>query len=70
LVAPCTYCGYAPGATKGGIDRVDSKGGYTPDNVAPCCWPCNLMKNSMRLDLWLAHLRRIVRHASATDAHK
>lgn len=28
-----------------GIDRIDSKGGYTANNVRPCCRTCNTLKN-------------------------
>jgi len=60
----CTYCGAAPRGYKArvlgrrrrttttimnGIDRVDSKKGYTQDNVVPCCSVCNRMK--MALDV-------------------
>jgi 5-methylcytosine-specific restriction endonuclease McrA len=33
-----------------GIDRVDSKLGYTKDNCAPCCDKCNTIKMDMTLD--------------------
>jgi hypothetical protein len=39
---PCKYCRYSLGAV--GIDRVDSEGHYTLDNVVPCCKPCNFAK--------------------------
>lgn len=54
----CHYCGEPPKSimrtreTYGeyvynGLDRVDSSGGYTQDNVVPCCTRCNQMKNNM-----------------------
>ena len=30
-----------------GIDRIDSKKGYTLENCVPCCKFCNLMKNKL-----------------------
>lgn len=44
----CTYCGdqleYAA------FDRIDSNGGYTHDNVVPCCDECNFMKRAYSED--------------------
>lgn len=56
----CYYCNkppnrkVSPGRTSAGrvnatyiyngIDRVDSKGGYTTDNCVPCCAECNEIK--------------------------
>jgi hypothetical protein len=33
-----------------GIDRVDSKKGYTEDNVVPCCPKCNRAKLDLKQD--------------------
>lgn len=60
---PCFYCGEPYSMSKGdiirgravsetvvnynGIDRVDSKGGYTSKNVVPCCSTCNMAKRLM-----------------------
>jgi hypothetical protein len=41
LHAPCYYCGRDDAL---GIDRVDSTGGYTQDNVVSCCVTCNRAK--------------------------
>ena len=30
-----------------GIDRIDSRIGYTPGNVVPCCWTHNRMKSNL-----------------------
>jgi hypothetical protein len=38
--ADCYYCG----DSGYGIDRVNSKLGYTKDNIVPCCSVCNTMK--------------------------
>src|SRR5208282_1833574 len=28
------------------LDRKDNKGGYTKQNCAVCCWPCNELKGN------------------------
>jgi len=38
----CGYCG--EDIKMIGLDRLDSEGGYTPDNVSPCCKRCNVAK--------------------------
>ena len=37
---PCHYCGETDW-TKLGCDRIDNSLPHTPDNVVPCCKPCN-----------------------------
>lgn len=34
------------------LDRKDSSGGYTKDNVVPCCVRCNLIKSDMPYEAW------------------
>jgi 5-methylcytosine-specific restriction endonuclease McrA len=65
--ANCAYCGAPPSNvtrdrngdgsfTYNGLDRVDSEGGYTPDNVVPACVTCNRAKTDMSVeefDAWL-----------------
>lgn len=53
----CFYCGAAPahhntlvGGPFNTLDRVDSKRGYSPDNVVPACLSCNLAKKSTPID--------------------
>ena len=42
ITKPCYYCGASILTNSGvGLDRVDNKHGYTPDNVLPSCGPCN-----------------------------
>ena len=42
-----------------GLDRIDNEKGHTPENVVPCCWPCNQMKkNKTYLDFML-HIKSI-----------
>ena len=35
------------------IDRVDSSGGYTKDNVVLCCHAANIMKNSRNAEAFI-----------------
>jgi 5-methylcytosine-specific restriction endonuclease McrA len=37
-----TDCGY-------GVDRVDNRLGYIPDNCVPCCTSCNRKKGALEL---------------------
>lgn len=43
-----------------GMDRVDSRGGYTVDNVVTCCCICNHAKHTMSYDEFISWLDRIV----------
>ena len=42
-----------------GIDRVDNKRGYLPDNVVSCCSLCNWMKRELGKDTFLEHIASI-----------
>ena len=67
---PCHYCG-APPANRhtrrhfhgafvySGIDRKDSALGYVEDNCLPCCAVCNVMKQDLPYDAFVAHVHRI-----------
>lgn len=48
------------------VDRIDSAGGYTMDNVRVVCWAYNMAKNDWADDVVLALARAIV---EATDAY-
>jgi hypothetical protein len=74
IASPCTYCGGGPsqtltephrngGFTYTGLDRVNNKAGYAPDNTAPCCGTCNYMKRALPVEEFLAHVARITQHA-------
>jgi hypothetical protein len=52
---PCHYCGCDIETT--GLDRKDSSKGYTPDNVVPCCWDCNLMKGTKLYEEFLQEIK-------------
>lgn len=46
--SPCWYCGDDSPNLRG-IDRVDSRLGYSTDNVVPCCKICNRAKMDMSM---------------------
>ena len=72
----CSYCGRSEtntckglGKSSGdfayvGLDRVDPFKGYTQDNVVPCCWMCNMMKNTLTQEAFLDHTTLIYKHVS------
>lgn len=39
----CHYCGTTK---KLGLDRIDNTKGHTMDNVVPCCYECNVVRNN------------------------
>lgn len=39
---PCSYCGSEENV---GCDRIDNSKGHTMDNVIPCCYICNTVRN-------------------------
>jgi len=69
ILQPCYYCGVEPSnvhvTSRGvesyysGIDRVDSRGGYTSDNVVPCCKECNYAKSDKLLIDFCSWIDRI-----------
>ena len=76
---PCEYCGDAGGNVKktknfkegfryNGIDRVDSSGQYTSNNVVPCCAECNRAKRDMAQSEFLAWVKRVAMHQEAMAA--
>lgn len=42
-----------------GIDRVDPDKGYVFENLVPCCWECNRMKSSTKVEDFIRRIRRI-----------
>jgi hypothetical protein len=52
----CYLCGVTG---RLGFDRKDSDKGYTPDNSFPCCTCCNMMKNRLPFDDFVALCARV-----------
>jgi hypothetical protein len=68
----CTYCNQPPSQERkprvkgklnsfiyNGIDRIDSKKGYTLDNCTACCKLCNMMKRNLSVAEFVVHIKRI-----------
>jgi len=45
-----------------GLDRIDSKKGYSNDNVVSCCGVCNRMKMDMKKDEFLLKIKHIYKN--------
>lgn len=61
---PCYYCG----CIAIGLDRIDSALPYIKENVVACCSTCNMMKQTLDVNDFIAHCRRIVEnHAHIED---
>ena len=63
----CHYCGAEPSNGIGnskysGLDAVDNLGGYTADNVVPCCLKCNRSKRAMSIKEWEEYISRVYNH--------
>ena len=43
-----------------GIDRIDSKLGYSKNNVLPCCWVCNKIKSNKNAREFLCHVQKML----------
>jgi len=70
----CFYCGksssniYKNKTTKetyfyNGIDRIDSKKGYTINNVVSCCSTCNIVKLAMPREEFLKWIEKVYNHS-------
>jgi hypothetical protein len=64
IARACEYCGGALPVYGIGLDRVDTKLGYLPGNVVPCCTVCNRVKQDhftfdemKKLGAFIAELR-------------
>lgn len=69
----CHYCGAEPAQickrarangdyVYNGLDRIDSGGDYTIDNVVPCCGLCNRMKWTLTQEEFVNQASKIYRH--------
>ena len=54
----CSYCGDKIETI--GLDRINSRLGYTIDNLVPCCTSCNYMKLSDDVDVWFSKMKKII----------
>ena len=65
----CVYCGARPSSTRRiGVDCNDSARPYQRGNCEPSCAPCNYMKNTLPLPMFLRRVRRIARrHPAPTE---
>jgi hypothetical protein len=76
----CYYCGDEPeylGADMfkryhgsiyaNGIDRIDSKKGYSIKNTVPCCKFCNMAKLDLSKKDFLANVKRVVQFQNGFD---
>lgn len=74
---PCFYCGSPPANVNrsphacgdfvySGMDRVDTRKGYTIANVVPCCRKCNLSKNNRSQGEFIEWIRKAFIHLSST----
>ena len=63
ITSSCKYCGHKDDNEAIGVDRINSLRGYDMTNVVPCCKICNMMKNDLSLDVFIAHVRKIHMHA-------
>ncbi len=57
--SPCVYCGQFQEGEVIGIDRLSSENGYSIQNCVPCCKICNMMKQSLTLEQFLCHIKKI-----------
>ena len=60
----CYYCN-TPNA--GGLDRINSAGGYTKDNTVPCCRVCNMMKYTNGPKVFIEHIHKIHSHITTSS---
>lgn len=59
VVQKCHYCGDKPDPV-GGVDRIDSRLGYTVKNCVPCCGLCNTMKMEQTVEEFMDRCRKII----------
>lgn len=75
----CIYCGQKPSRKVrdkygdrelyvSGLDRVDNRRGYLPDNVVPCCKICNYAKKAYSLPEFLEWVSNVFHISISTGA--
>lgn len=52
--------------TYNGLDRIDVNKGHILGNLTTCCYICNRMKHNRTVDIFLAHLDRVIINDIAT----
>lgn len=73
---PCVHCGCPPSipikapdgsvlGLKNSVDRINSKGAYTKNNVQPSCLQCNASKSKMKDEDFWAMAERIANYQAA-----
>ena len=79
VLSYCYYCGSPPftGRTPStlsrklvplnGLDRVNSKLGYTLSNVVPCCKHCNKAKLDRTKEEFIMHCKMVVNHCEVVS---
>jgi hypothetical protein len=71
----CFYCNCSPSQVSvvksgsgnyiyNGIDRLDSKQGYTMDNTVPCCGRCNEAKNDLSYEDFVKWIESVHKNLS------
>lgn len=55
----CSYCGDKIDTI--GLDRVDNNLGYTLENIVPCCYVCNRMKQELSFNNWINKMKKILK---------
>jgi len=61
LLKPCHYCGSQLNSSGSGLDRIDSKLGYTITNVVACCKLCNQAKMDLNQPQFIEHILKIAK---------
>lgn len=62
VTSQCYYCDLPRRKYFVGIDRLDNNMGYTKENSVPCCYICNIMKNTLNeatFILMCAHIAHV-----------
>lgn len=60
----CYYCNGALPKTGIGLDQIIPRGGYTMNNVRPCCDDCNTAKNDLTENQFLNLIENIYKNLS------